>query len=149
MIGQWLGQCVGQWFGALGEPVEPPVVPPAPVIPPSGGWIPAYERHLARLLRRKFRRDDDEETVQAALEAAGVELPEVVTDPRADDLKRLKALVSRYEQLNLPDSRRVSRAVAFARHEKSREALERALHEIAKQVEEDEISLMVALAAIA
>lgn len=117
---------------------------------PAGGWNFAFERELSRRLRRRFRRKDDEEQVEAALEAVGVAIPPPpATVAPQDDTPRLRALVARYERLQLPPSKRTERAVRYARRAQTELAYELALREIAQQIEDDELSLVLALANIA
>lgn len=111
----------------------------------SGGWWPwRLERELVRRLKKRIRQVEDEEAVEAALEAVGEPIP----DTRGDDLARLKALVNAFGRAYEP-SKKTQKAVEYARRSQTRLAYELAIREAAKQVEEEEdIAILMAIAAI-
>ena len=123
----------------------------APVVDqPSGGfhWSVRYERELAKRLRRKIQLEDEADAVEAALEAAGVELPATVTDARGDDLKRLRGLVNAFSAYADESANRTQRAIEYAQRAKTQLAYELAIREIAQQLEDEEHAVLLTLAMI-
>jgi hypothetical protein len=115
--------------------VEPPVEQPEPVQEdrPAGGfgWSNLYTLELRRRLRRKLRDEENRETVRAALS--------VDTPP-----EMVRHFVHQYAP-----TPRVARAIDYAKRAKSEDAYRRAIAEMARQIEDEELMLVLAVVGLA
>ena len=142
MLGQWLGQVVGQWFGALGEPVEPPVVPPVPVTQATGGWG-AYNDAQAERRRRKRKRELEELEAEAdRLEALLIAEQKLPPNPTVEARIKVREYAPRAQDF----SRRAQRAIEFARKAKTDLAYQLAAREIQQALEDEELAIVTFIA---
>jgi hypothetical protein len=111
---------------------------------PSGGWGWHNLAELSRLSRKRIKREEEEDAIEAALEAAGVYLPPTVTDAPAHDLERLKGLVKR--STAIVSSHKAERAIDYAKKAQTKLAYELAVREIARELEDEEHAVLFALA---
>lgn len=143
MIGQWLGQVVGQWFGALGEPVEPPVVPQVPVSQPATGGWGAYNDAQVERRRRKRKRELEELEAEAdRLEALLIAEQKLPPNPVIE----AKVKVREYAPQAKDFSRRAQRAIDYARKAKTDLAYQLAAREIQQALEDEELAIVTFIA---
>lgn len=129
----------GAYFGAYFETPAPAALER---FAGGYGWSNLHTLELRRLLRRKLRREDDEDRVRTALKASGAALPPVASDPQAGDLKRLKALVAAYKAAEP----KTQRAVAYAKRARTTLGYELALRQITQELDDEEHAVLMALA---
>jgi hypothetical protein len=103
---------------------------------PSGGygWSNLYTLELRRLLRKKLKREEDEERLEAAIESLDAEI--VLPNDR------LQRLVAAFPAT----ANRTQRAIEYAQRAKTDFAYELALREIAKELEDEEHAVLMTLA---
>ena len=127
---------------------------PVPVASETGGWSALFrteqarfkreeERELAKLLKQRLRAEDDRRKVE--------EVVALEVDEDASELERLRSLVTTYAATADRDlwANRTARAIDYAQRAQTALAYELALREIAKQEEELEMVLLMALASVA
>lgn len=112
------------FWGAVEAPAEEPAQEPER---PAGGygWSNLHQLELARRLRRKLREDESRETVRAALS---------VGEPAE--------MVRHFVQAYAP-TRRVERAIDYAKRTRTETAYRRAVAEMARQIEDEELLLVL------
>ncbi len=110
------------------------------------GWSNLYTVELARLARKRAKFKEEEEAIQEALEAMGVELPQAVTDGAVEDVKRLRGLVVAYAKQDVDIAHKTQRAIDYAQKARTQLAYELAVREIARELEDDEHALLLAVA---
>jgi hypothetical protein len=103
---------------------------------PSGGygWSNLYTLELRRLLRKKIKREEDEERLEAAIESLDAEI--VLPNDR------LQRLVAAFPAT----ANRTQRAIEYAQRAKTDFAYELALRAIAKELEDEEHAVLMTLA---
>jgi len=143
-----LSQTLGTATLAATGTSNAPIAQPQPTNTGGYLWTPAAERELAQLVRRRKQREDDERAIEAALEAAGAAQAAAEASAQADELRRLAGLVDAYARSTSDDLllRRTARAIEYAQRAQSALAYELALREIARQLEEEEFAVLMALA---
>lgn len=126
-----------------------------PATQPSGGWpfYIAYEQELARRQRACRKRLEDEEEALRVQDAISREIARLLheqerKDAERADLARLKALVAQYRESDLKDlAPRAAVAYARALLQANFSALEALDRELRRQMEEEEMAVMLLLLA--
>lgn len=122
---------------------------------PSGGWgfYIAYEQELRRREKMRRKRLEDEEEALKAQDAISREIAQLLheqerKDAERADLARLKALVAQYRASDLTDlAPRVIAAYTRALVQENFSALEALDRELRRQMEEEEMAVMLLLLA--
>lgn len=104
---------------------------------PSGGYAVANWRQIERNRQRRRELEEEADRLEMALAAEGLITPDPVVEARHT--------VRSYVPIGT-DSRRTQRAIAYAERAQTALAYELALREIAKQMDEEDHALLMALA---
>ena len=147
--GEWDGLWFGDWAGAsedgvtsaTGTAVGTSSASATGVAvggeQPSGGWAAFNDAQIERNRRRRRELEEEADRLEMLLAQEGLVTPDPVVEARH---------TVREYSVRRDFSRRTQRAIAYAERARSAAAYQLALREIAKQLDEEEMALLLVLA---